>query len=66
MNVSRRQQLKARDERASVKAELEAAYEMADHPKRDRIFEMAWERGHSCGWSEIENEYLELAELVKS
>lgn len=40
-------------------------YEVENNPKREKIFSMAWERGHSCGYSEIEEDFMDLVELVK-
>jgi hypothetical protein len=31
---------------------------------RDKFMDMAWERGHSCGYSEIYNELMELIDAL--
>lgn len=36
-----------------------------DHPKRERVFELAWDRGHSSGFSEVYLVFEELVELIK-
>jgi hypothetical protein len=36
-----------------------------NHPKRERVFEMAWDRGHSSGFSEVYLVFEELVELIK-
>jgi hypothetical protein len=41
---------------------LEFSLEM--HPKRGKIFDMAWERAHSEGLQRVYDEYSELSELV--
>lgn len=43
---------------------LAADYELIGHPKRNRIWAMAWENGHSGGHSDVIYWYDELAELV--
>lgn len=35
-----------------------------DHPKADRAWKMAWDRGHSSGLEEIYQELKELCELL--
>lgn len=39
----------------------------ADVPEAvaSKIFYLAWERGHSTGWATVEDEYQELAEIVR-
>ena len=44
--------------------DLEAEYDMTDHPKRDKLFSMAWSYGHSSGLSEVAIHYGEFVELV--
>lgn len=36
-----------------------------DHPKYDKIWEMAWDRGHANGLVEVYNEMIELYELIE-
>ena len=35
-----------------------------NHPKRQLLFEKAWERGHSSGYSEVYNVALDLVDLI--
>jgi hypothetical protein len=50
---------------ALFKADLEEEYGTADNPKRDDLFKLAWDYGHSGGFSQIVNYYDDLYELVK-
>jgi hypothetical protein len=36
--------------------DLLAELGLTDHPKADLLYSMAWERGHSSGYSEVANE----------
>ncbi len=38
---------------------------LADHPNADRIFDMAWSRGHSSGFAEVLGELHDLAGLFE-
>ena len=38
---------------------------MTLHPKRDKLFEMAWSRGHAGGLHDVYYNYVELLELVR-
>ena len=38
---------------------------LINHPKAERAFEMAWERGHSSGYAEVVHELEELADLLE-
>ncbi len=35
------------------------------HPKANKAFDMAWDRGHASGYHEVEYEFAEIAELLK-
>lgn len=37
---------------------------LADHPKKDMVFGMAWDRGNSEGFQQVFQELVELAELL--
>lgn len=50
---------------ALFKADLEAEHGIVGNPKADRLFEIAWEHGHSSGYGEVLLHYEELVELVK-
>ena len=51
--------------REQFKQDLEMEHGLDDHPKRDRLFELAWEHGHSSGYREVAIYYDEFAELLK-
>lgn len=40
-------------------------YNMVGHPKLDAVFTKAWDEGHSEGCEQVEQEFIDLAELVK-
>lgn len=47
------------------KMDLEAVHELSGHPKADKVYELAWEWGHSYGLDEVMSYYDDLAGLVK-
>lgn len=47
------------------KAALEKEYYTWDNPKKDRLWAIAYELGHSAGFSEIESYYSDLVDLVR-
>jgi len=46
------------------KADLEEEFGFENHPKRDRLFRLAWEDGHANGYREVYNSYDYLSELM--
>jgi len=48
----------------SFQAEILATLGIANHPKASKLWEMAYERGHSGGYYEIAQEAERLAELL--
>jgi hypothetical protein len=50
--------------REAFKRDLLADLGIADHPKADRLFELAWDYGHASGYSEVYNYALELVDLL--
>lgn len=46
------------------KVDLADELGLTGHPKFDKLFEIAWDRGHSSGFQEVYNEAQELAELL--
>ena len=40
-------------------------YGVSDNPKRFKCFALAWERGHSSGYSEVHGVFGDLVELIK-
>lgn len=47
------------------KQDLFDAYEIADHPKREKLWSLAWDMGHSSGYTEVLTYFDELVELIK-
>lgn len=47
------------------KADLLQAYGVTGNPKSDMAFSLAWEQGHSCGYSEVAIVFADLVELIK-
>ena len=45
---------------------LEYKYDVRGNPKAKRLYEIAYEMGHSGGFSEIENYYMDLVELIRN
>ena len=46
--------------------DLIAEYHMTNHPKANKIFDKAWELGHSKGHEEVEYYFCDFVELFKS
>lgn len=40
-------------------------FHVTDNPKRDKCFSLAWEYGHSSGYSEVYNHFSDLVELIQ-
>ena len=49
----------------AFKHDLFEEYGVKDNPKRDKLFNLAWEEGHSSGYYEVENYFSELVDLIK-
>ena len=47
------------------KAHCLALHELSDHPKKDQIWDFAWEEGHASGLHEVDVWVQRLAELVR-
>lgn len=52
------------DAEARLRGDLEEVFGLKRHPKADKVWEMAWERGHSTGVMPVIDEYGDLAELL--
>ena len=50
---------------ALLRTDLEEEHGLVGHPKADRAWDLAWEHGHSSGYSDIIYYYEDFAELVK-
>ena len=53
-----------KDVNNEFKAALEEEYGTKGNPKADKLWEKAWEMGHSNGFYEVEGCYDELSELI--
>lgn len=47
------------------KKDLELSHGLSDHPKKDLLFQKAWQSGHASGLHEVANFYADLAILLK-
>ena len=47
------------------KRDLFEEFGVTDNPKKDRCYTIAYERGHSSGFSEVYSEFSDLVELIK-
>lgn len=50
---------------AVLKADLETEHDVVGHPRADKLWDLAWDHGHSSGYSEVINYYEDLVELLK-
>lgn len=46
------------------KGDLEAEYDLVGHPKASKLFEIAYDMGHSGGMEDVANYYCQLSELL--
>lgn len=49
---------------SQFKRDLEEENGFADNPKRDLLYGIAWDMGHSAGYSEVAYFYNELSPLI--
>jgi acyl-CoA reductase-like NAD-dependent aldehyde dehydrogenase len=63
--IQQQRQQSARLTTQCFRADLEAEFGMAGHPKAGKIWDKAWEDGHSYGLVEVVNTYAELVDLLK-
>jgi hypothetical protein len=54
-----------REIEVEFKAELLKRLELEGNPKADKLYSMAWDRGHSSGLSEVASIAENLAELIR-
>ena len=45
-------------------ADLEKEFGVEDNPKKNKLYSIAWDMGHSSGLSEVYHYYSELVELI--
>jgi hypothetical protein len=57
------------EERSKLEAEfrndLFNYWEVQDNPKCDKAFSIAWDHGHSAGYSEVASHFADLVDLIK-
>ena len=51
--------------RNAFRKALAETYGVTEHPKEERLWELAWSKGHSNGYSEVALEYDELVTLIQ-
>jgi hypothetical protein len=47
------------------KHDIEEEHGVLNHPKADVLWRLAWEHGHSCGYSEVASYWVDFVELIK-
>lgn len=50
--------------RAEFRVDLESEYHMSHHPKADKLWNLAWEHGHSSGLVDVVHYYEDFLELI--
>ncbi len=50
---------------SEFRLDLSVEHGVAGHHKETKLWELAWEHGHSCGLSEVVNYYEQFVELLK-
>lgn len=57
--------LSGREGLETFKRDLFEDFEVSNNSRKDRAFELAWDRGHSCGYTEVYNCFADLVGLIK-
>jgi hypothetical protein len=52
-------------DRQEHRALMEKIHGLTGHPKAEKLYEIAWDIGHSAGYHEVEIYYDDMAELLK-
>jgi hypothetical protein len=47
------------------KQDLFEEYRVQEHPKREKVFNLAWEHGHASGYSEVYNYFGDFVDLIR-
>lgn len=63
--IRKQEQEEENRKREQHKNDLAVEYGLVGHPKLDKVYELAWEEGHSSGWSEIGYWFGALSNLVR-
>ena len=51
--------------RIAHREKLERQYGVVGHKRSEKLYDLAWEYGHSGGFEEVANYYIDLVELLK-
>ncbi len=51
--------------RAKFEQDVLAELGLTDHPKGQALMDLAWDKGHSSGYSDVYNEAVEMAVLLQ-
>jgi hypothetical protein len=54
-----------REKTDALRERLEKENGLAEHPRREMLWNKAWEHGHSAGLADVEYYYDDMAELLK-
>ena len=57
---------KTRQLEDQFKADLEAEFGVENNPKKDKLYEKAWDRGHAYGLGDVYIAYADLVELIEA
>lgn len=52
-------------ERTKHKNDLAKKFDLVGHPKLDQLYDLAWEFGHSSGYSEVATYFADISVLLK-
>lgn len=67
--IYNKDKLKYHNASADIKERFKLAlfkeYDIENNPKREKVWALAWEEGHSSGFSEIEYYFMKYVELIK-
>jgi hypothetical protein len=53
------------DKFEEFRQDLFKVYEVEDNPKKEKCFSLAWEHGHSAGYTEVLSYFHDFVELIK-
>jgi hypothetical protein len=56
---------KAYETEEQFKLDLFNAFEVVDHPRAERVYELAYEYGHASGYTEILYYFSDIVSLIK-
>lgn len=53
------------EEEARFRADLFRYYGVADNPKADKAYAIAWDYGHASGYQDVQSYFSDIVELIK-